>query len=229
MPSQLRIYLENVREDRATFADVEEEDEPQNEMENKELQSLRNEAAKMLTNEEDATDVINSLLAEQGDVDMWTTTCRRPLLSIAAAKAPLQVLDLLLGHKACVNASGHDGRTPLHYAADRGDLAILRRLLCNKADPHHISDNGFTPAYSARLFARDDCIQNVCRVLKEFGHVDDDEERKQWRKRYLKDSNEDWGDKGMGANPLTIIKTKVYLSFCFVSLEGCLAPRPRRY
>jgi hypothetical protein len=41
--------------------------------------------------------------------------------------------------------------TPLHFAADRGDLAAARRLVAAGADPAALDDDGQTPADIALL------------------------------------------------------------------------------
>lgn len=43
------------------------------------------------------------------------------------------------------------GMTPLHFAADRGDLAAAQRLVAAGADPAALDDEGQTPADIALL------------------------------------------------------------------------------
>ena len=45
-------------------------------------------------------------------------------------------MDLLIQHKANVNAQGMNGMTPLHIAVDNNDQLAIEKLLFHRADPN---------------------------------------------------------------------------------------------
>jgi ankyrin repeat protein len=57
------------------------------------------------------------------------------------------------------------GRTPLHYAAMKGDVDAARHLLTNGADPSAPDDNGWTPLH----FAAQEWRLDIARLLLEHG------------------------------------------------------------
>ena len=72
----------------------------------------------------------------------------RPVHTIAAQRDPQLALALmtdLLTYGAAVNVSQHGGWTPLHQAADHGNLALVQLLLAHGADPAAQSEAGQTP------------------------------------------------------------------------------------
>jgi hypothetical protein len=185
MPETLREYLQKVR---ATTT----EEQPQSEQENEELRALRVEAAQLLLDGKDATSIISSILKKKnGDLDTLTATCGRPLLSIACVHAEsAPSVELLLARGADVHTAARDGREPLHYACGRGDAPLVRSLLAKCANPNSTCEMGRTPADEAILTARDGLAQDVCRVLREANVYEDDQDKKKWVIRNLKDSNE---------------------------------------
>jgi hypothetical protein len=52
---------------------------------------------------------------------------------------------LLLAHKADVNIRASDGGTPLHWAAERGNRAMVELLLTSGADVSAKNNKGQTP------------------------------------------------------------------------------------
>ncbi|MDP2897204.1 MAG: ankyrin repeat domain-containing protein [bacterium] len=66
-------------------------------------------------------------------------------LHLAAAKGRYDVVDLLVGFGANVNAAGNDGRTPLHVAAAAGDDAVVALLLLKGANAATRDKEGKTP------------------------------------------------------------------------------------
>jgi hypothetical protein len=66
-------------------------------------------------------------------------------LHLAASKGHYDVLDLLVGFGADVNAVSNDGRTPLHVAAAAGDDAIVALLVLKGANAAARDKEGKTP------------------------------------------------------------------------------------
>jgi ankyrin repeat protein len=62
---------------------------------------------------------------------------------------PKDVAELLLAHKADVNAKSKGGFTPLHFAASEGHQDVAEVLLAHKADVNTKDDSGWTPLHYA--------------------------------------------------------------------------------
>jgi ankyrin repeat protein len=54
----------------------------------------------------------------------------------------IRIIDLLLNHRADINAQDNQGITALMHAASRGNLVLLRHLLQRGADPNLRRDDG---------------------------------------------------------------------------------------
>jgi ankyrin repeat protein len=65
-----------------------------------------------------------------------------------------QVKALLLANPASINDRDREGKTALHYAAQRGHLEVVKFLLDNKADVNAAANNGATPGYLAKGFGK---------------------------------------------------------------------------
>lgn len=57
----------------------------------------------------------------------------------AAACWSADLINVLVGAGAAVDAADQDGATPLHYAADLGNLAAAEALLLSSAAPNSVS------------------------------------------------------------------------------------------
>ncbi|KAK3875811.1 hypothetical protein Pcinc_019344 [Petrolisthes cinctipes] len=80
-------------------------------------------------------------------------------LHLASEKGYLDVMKLLLQHKADINMmssrKGDHGGTALHLAAEKGHEGVMELLLGARADTESLDNNGITPlhwaAYSGQL------------------------------------------------------------------------------
>mmetsp|Transcript_33191 Transcript_33191/g.83752 ORF Transcript_33191/g.83752 Transcript_33191/m.83752 type:complete len:182 (+) Transcript_33191:23-568(+) len=83
-----------------------------------------------------------------------------PLMSEAAFKGDIAMLERLVARGASVNQHDQYDRTPLHFAAFNGHLEAVRWLIDQKADVN-VSGvvNGFTPLFAA-------CENNDLEVAK---------------------------------------------------------------
>ena len=77
-------------------------------------------------------------------------------LHAAAAGRHFEVCELLIAYDAPVNALQHGGFTPLHQAAQHGDMKLAIMLVANDADPAIETDEGKSAADLAYEFEHDD-------------------------------------------------------------------------
>lgn len=100
----------------------------------------------------------------------------QPLHAAVAGDVPLTLVRALLAHGADVNATQSGAFTPLHGAAQKGNLALVRLLLDAGADPDARAEGGKT----ARDFAAEAGHGAVVRTLDLLG--DERQAREQiWR------------------------------------------------
>ena len=74
-----------------------------------------------------------------------------PLLQ-AASQNFLEVVQVLLEHRADANKGGHDGCPPLLFAAQEGSVQVVTLLLAKGADVNKAAKDGQTPLYIASRF-----------------------------------------------------------------------------
>lgn len=86
-------------------------------------------------------------------------------LHFAAFNGDVEMLQLLLEHKADLNAENFDGNTPLVMAVKGNQRESIRMLVNAGADVNHESDSGSTAAHYAASMAYLDCL----RLLVELG------------------------------------------------------------
>lgn len=87
-------------------------------------------------------------------------------LMLAVMAGNIETAKVLLKAGANVNATGEDGRTPLHYAAAHNrDTSITQLLLRRKANIGAVSKDGLTGLFTAAILGND----IICRHLIENG------------------------------------------------------------
>ena len=82
------------------------------------------------------------------------------------------IADLLLSHKADVNARNSDGQTPLHFAAQQGQLQAVEWLLKHGADVNARDNKGVTPLSLTKYRNRGREIEkrkDVADLLRKYG------------------------------------------------------------
>ncbi|SDE06773.1 ankyrin repeat domain-containing protein [Aquimonas voraii] len=85
------------------------------------------------------------------------------LLAAAAGEDDAAGVELLLRHKAKVDARGRLGRTALHEACLAGNAAIVAALLKAGADPARADDHGATPLMEAARAGSLACVEALRR------------------------------------------------------------------
>jgi ankyrin repeat protein len=94
-------------------------------------------------------DVAQWLLSIGVDANAQEDDHRTPL-HFAVANGRLELVQILLGHGADVNAAaGRDNRTPLHKASERGHVNIVQLLIQNGADVYARDESQSTPLHLA--------------------------------------------------------------------------------
>ena len=73
---------------------------------------------------------------------------------------------MLLGAGADVNATQHGGYTPLHEAAQSGDVELAELFLSAGADPTILSDAAETPAEIAEAAGHHDLAARIREVAE---------------------------------------------------------------
>ena len=98
----------------------------------------------------------SALLAWPGIKTETRTAQDESPLMIAALEGQLDICTQLIAKNADVNKTGW---TPLHYAASRGHLDVIRLLLDNYAFIDAASPNGTTPLMMAAQYGSDDAVK----------------------------------------------------------------------
>ena len=80
-------------------------------------------------------------------------------LHVAANKGRLEILSLLIEHKADVNRQNKLGSTPLHCAAGYGYEAVVKRLLDAGASKNLRDMDGKTPGDLATIYGQTGSIK----------------------------------------------------------------------
>lgn len=109
----------------------------------------------------------------------------QPLHAAVAGNAPAALVRSLIAHGADVGATQRGGFTPLHGAAQNGNLTLVRLLLDAGADPEACSDDGKT----ARDFAAEEGHGAVVRTLDLLG---DERQAREQIRRVVEGINQAW-------------------------------------
>ena len=111
------------------------------------------------------TDIVSWIL-QQDNINVDTATNRDwTPLHIAALKSHSDVVDLLLRHKANINARDNKGNTPLHMACQTGDLNTVLTLM--RHNPTLIfNDDGNSPLHTAACHNHDTIVETL---ITQFG------------------------------------------------------------
>ena len=80
----------------------------------------------------DPPEAVRKNIDEMGDT--FPEAQSPTVLHVASKSASLEIVDLLVKHKADVNASDADGFTPLHLAAMYGNIQVVKKLVEMNAD-----------------------------------------------------------------------------------------------
>ncbi len=107
-------------------------------------------------------DAVRLLLERGADASVFSINTMRNTPLHAALSGPLAAegIRLLVQAGADVNARQHGGYTPMHSAANRGDLEILDLLLERGADPDAAAEDGRRPID----FAREERVKEYLRA-----------------------------------------------------------------
>ena len=97
-------------------------------------------------------EVVRTLLQSGSDVHSRSRNriANQPLHAACAGACSRDVVMMLLDHGADVQAKEHGGFTPLHEAAQNGNLELTRMLMDAGADTDATTDDGKTPADLAK-------------------------------------------------------------------------------
>lgn len=92
--------------------------------------------------------------------ECFQNTCEMDII-VAVRDGDMTAVGSLIRHGSNVNSADPDGRTPLHFAANRRDRDIVELLLNNGADGTAISTKGNTPLH----IAANRCCVDIVKIL----------------------------------------------------------------
>lgn len=110
--------------------------------------------------------IVESLLEYRADIDesislesSLSVTMSRPCLHVAIERNNAEIVEMLLGRDADIEAQDAAGNGPLHVAAKAGREQIIRLLLNNGANINQVDGRGVTPLYVALENERDSIFE----------------------------------------------------------------------
>ena len=161
-------------------------------MESATMTELRSAAARAIIRKDEAAAIqlIHQLLDGNEDLVDVLTDLGCPLLNLAASSGLRSITQLLLEKGAAVDGPDTCGYAPLHCAARRPNIDIVRDLLAAQADPHQTSRTGCTPSTMAQIYGAPKHHDAFRKALRDYGFEEGESDKRRWDKRRRKDSNE---------------------------------------
>eukprot|EP00415_Alexandrium_ostenfeldii_P003200 UN3200 len=106
-----------------------------------------------------ATSVVTALLQARAELDPQESKDLMTPMHFAAQRGHTQVVRLLLGHRASINATSRKSKSPLHNAAWEGMAETVQALLQAQADATSRNGSGCTALDFAMQRHRDDIVR----------------------------------------------------------------------
>ena len=85
----------------------------------------------------------------------------------AVLRSDIETVNSLIANGIELNELDEHGQSALHWAVLRGDADIVKALLAAGADPNVMSNDGFTPKWSAVDFG----LQNIELLLADYDGI----------------------------------------------------------
>ena len=93
---------------------------------------------------------VERLLSQGVDIEERDEGIQQTALMRAAQVSDVRMVQILLAHRASVDAQDDEGNTALFYAVQRGDMQIVRVLVNSGADPRLRNTQGVSASTLAR-------------------------------------------------------------------------------
>uniref|UniRef100_A0A667WYV2 Cyclin-dependent kinase inhibitor 2C (p18, inhibits CDK4) n=1 Tax=Myripristis murdjan TaxID=586833 RepID=A0A667WYV2_9TELE len=110
-------------------------------------------------------DVARALLAAGADPNARDPTCGLTVTHDAAREGFLDMVHVLVEHRADVNAVDFDGNLPLHLAAREGHLKVVQLLLGLTAEPGRRNGHGHTAWDLAHAYHKTDTANYIAEYM----------------------------------------------------------------
>ncbi len=113
-------------------------------------------------------DKIKSLINSGADVNVKNSNDESTPLHFASMYNCTDIADLLIKHRANINAINIHGLTPLHIASAWDNENMVKLLIENGANINIKDNDGNTPLYYAQEYIN----ENIANLLKEHGAIE---------------------------------------------------------